>query len=200
MVLFLNNSKIAEENIGAVNPVFYLSPAFQRFTETREDQMFFSDILVYSNAIYQNSKASPPPSKLFGPIKKFVIGIITDFIDYKFMMMKFRYLSKSFLIFTQENCHLNQSMDKKAYIKINKKETYEGLVAIPMLNHPYYTNCTKLTLVYQLWKIKDSNWMTPEYSQMFMRDLFERSKLFPWIKTLKIYMPHSQVYVFLFNL
>ena len=145
-------------------------------------------MLVYSNTIYQNAKTSSPPTRLFGPIKKFVTGIIMDFVDYKFMMTKLRYLNRSFLIFTKENCHFSQRMDRKAYIRINLKEAYEGLAAIPMLNHPYYTNCTKLTIVYQLCKFKDNNWKKPEYNQMFMRDLFERSKLFPWIKTLKIYI------------
>ena len=153
--------------------------------------MFLDDMLLYSNTIYQDIKTRSSPSRLFGPIEKFVTGVIMDFVDYKFMMTKLRYLNKSFLVFTQECCHFSQRMDRKAYIKINLKEAYEGLEAIPMLNHPYYTNCTKLTVLYQICKGKDSNWKKTEYNQMFMRDLFERSKLFHSIKTLKIYVSHS---------
>ena len=191
--LFSDQSEIAKENQGNVNPVAYLSNVFQRFNETGEDEMHLNDVLVYSNIIYQNSKANPSPTRLIGPVKKFVTGIIMDFIDYKFMMTRIRYLNRSFLVFTQENCHYSQRMDKKAYIKANLKEIYEGELAIPMLNHPYYTNWTKLTIIYQICRFKDSNWSKQEYNNIFMKDLFERSLLFPSIKTLKIIASHSRV-------
>ena len=191
--LFSKSSLIAKENKGAVNPVFYLSPAFQRFEDTKEDQMYFSDVLVYSNIIYQNAKENTTTMKLIGPIKKFVTGIIMDFIDYKFMMTKIRYLNKSFLVFTQENWHFSMRMDRKAYIKISLMDTYEGLKAMPMLNHPYYKNWTKLTIIYQYSRLKDNHSMKKEYNDMLMIDLFEKNKLFPSLKTLKIYASHSKM-------
>ena len=102
--------------------------------------MYFSDVQIYSNIIYQKTKENPVLTKLIGPIKKFLIGIIFDFFDYKFIMMKLRYLNKSFLVFTQENCHFSMKIDRNAYIKVNLSEVYKGLSAMPMLNHPYYTN------------------------------------------------------------
>ena len=70
-------------------------------------------------------------------------------------MIKLRYLNKSFLIFTQENCHFSMKIDRNAFIKVNLSEVYKGLSAMPMLSHPYYTNWTKLTIIYQICKGQD---------------------------------------------
>ena len=120
--------------------------------------MHLCDTLVYSNKIYKNWKENLFSTKLFGPIKEYVTGVIIDFLDYEFMMKTLRYLNKSFLVFTQENSHYCHTMKRKAYIKANLKEIYEADWMMPILNHPYYTNWTKLTIIYQIWKTKDSDW------------------------------------------
>ena len=153
--------------------------------------MYFSDVQIYSNIIYQKTKENPVLTKLIGPIKKFLIGIIFDFFDYKFIMMKLRYLNKSFLVFTQENCHFSMKIDRNAYIKVNLSEVYKGLSAMPMLNHPYYTNWTKLTIIYQICKGQDFEVEKIDKSESFMKELFSIRPLFPSVKTLKICASHS---------
>ena len=55
-------------------------------------------------------------------------------------MMNLRCLYKSFLVFTQANCHFSMKIDKNAFIKVNLSEVYKGKFAIPILNHSYDTN------------------------------------------------------------
>jgi len=154
--MFGQDSVLAKENKGPVNTLSFLKPAFDRYNETQQDTMHLSDTIVYSNLIYLNAKDHPVPTRLLGPLKKFVTGVVMDFIDYKFLMTTVRYLSKSFLVFTQENCHYSSHMDRKAFIRVSLKEMLEGTVRIPMLNHPYYSNCTRLTLIYQAGEGPDS--------------------------------------------
>ena len=190
-VLFWKDSIIAKDDTGPVNSFTFLSPAFKRFEETNEDEMHLSDMVVYSNIIYKKAKAECIPSRLIGPIKKFVTGIIMDFIDYKFLMTRVRYLNKSFIIFTQENWHYSFHMIRKAYMKVSLMEVYNGTIRIPMIYHPYYTNCTKLTLIYQLWKDKDSLWKDTSIEARFIKELFEDNLLFPLLNELKIWVSHS---------
>ena len=147
----------------------------------------------HSNNIYQHSKEENRIANYIGPIKQFLIGVILDYVDYKFFMTIIRYLNKSFLAFTHENYHYWQLMKRKAYIKVNLKEIYEGYWEAPNLCHPYYSNWEKLIIIYQKWKISDMYWEKQEYNLMFIRDLFEKEWLFPCLKTLKIIVSHSQV-------
>ena len=155
--------------------------------------MHLSDTIVYSNEIYQRAKENPTPSKLFGPIKKFITGVIMDYLDYDFLIRKVRYLNKSFIVFTQENCHYSSQMLRRAYLKVSLKEMFEGKVRMPILNHPYYTNWTKLTIIYQTWNKTENSDLIKEYDTRFMKELFESTRFFPLLKELKIVVSHSQV-------
>ena len=127
---------------------------------------------IYNSIIYQKTKENLILTKLIGLINKFLIGIIFDFLNYEFIMMKLRYLNKSFLIFTQENCHFSMKIDRNAFIKVNLSEVYKGLSAMPMLSHPYYTNWTKLTIIYQICKGQDIEVEKIDKSELFMKELF----------------------------
>mmetsp|Transcript_25012 Transcript_25012/g.28718 ORF Transcript_25012/g.28718 Transcript_25012/m.28718 type:complete len:518 (+) Transcript_25012:452-2005(+) len=158
--------------------------------------MRLHDTLVYSNEIYHKLKTNPVPTRLIGPLKKFMTGLIMDCLEYEFVMRKIRYLNKSFIVFTQENCHYSCHMIRKAYLKTSLREIYDGSKRMPIVNHPYYTNCTKLTIMYQQCKIKDSLCKPCEFDEMFFADIFTHKRLFPLLKELKIVVSHSQVTTF----
>ena len=191
LIIFSKDSLVAKDNIGPINSFSFLASAFLRYEETKEDEMYLNDMVVYSNQIYKIAKAAELPTRLIGPIKKFVTGLIMNYLDYKFLMTKIRYLNKSFIVFTQENWHYSCHMIRKAYMKVSLMEVYNGTSRIPMIAHPYYTNCTKLTLIYQLCKDKDSSCKDPSIESKFIKELFEDNLLFPLINELRIWVSHS---------
>ena len=148
--LFSHESEIFKDNTGYVDPNTYLLSAFQRYNDIGVDEMQLRDVSIYSNDIYLNSFEISPSTKLIGIFRMFLSWIIMEYFDYRFIMTKLRYLNKSFLVFTQENLHYVHNLDRKAYLKMNLQEMYDGSFRMPLLNHPYYQKWTKLTIIYQI--------------------------------------------------
>ena len=56
LIIFLKDSLVANDNIGPINSFSFLASAFLRYEETKEDEMYLNDMVVYSNQIYKIAK------------------------------------------------------------------------------------------------------------------------------------------------
>ena len=106
-------------------------------------------------------------------------------------MTRVRYLNKSFLTLTQNKLHYMPGLKKKAVLKVSLHEVYQGQERMPMLNHPYYTYCTELKVIYQLRRDEEHGSMHNDYESMLMQDLFTVKNLFPNMIKLKLIVSHS---------
>mmetsp|Transcript_12910 Transcript_12910/g.14801 ORF Transcript_12910/g.14801 Transcript_12910/m.14801 type:complete len:172 (-) Transcript_12910:1989-2504(-) len=154
--------------------------------------MRLHDTVVFSNAICTRAKNSSASLQLLGPLKEYVVGLVADYLDFRFLMLKVRYLSRSFVVFTQNICQYNANILRKAYLKTSLMEVFEGTERMPMLNHPYYLNCNKLTIVYQEYRGYSKVALSSDYERKFMQDLFMEMNLFPCLESLKIVVSYSQ--------
>lgn len=112
-------------------------------------EVYFADHLLYSNMIYTKSKISVDIN-LLGILTIVPTCAVLSFLDYKFLMTRVRYLNKSFLTLTQNKLHYMPGLRRKAVLKVSLHEVYQGQERMPMLNHPYYTHCTELKVIYQV--------------------------------------------------
>ena len=200
---------------GYLDPSEYLCPVFQQWPrndteEAKQPRPYFHQHLLYSNFIAD--RGSGERLKLIGKLSDVVTGQILKYLDYRFVMVRLRYVNKSFIIFTNEYLHYMQGIDKTAVMKVSLQETYSGLYRIPPVNHPYYKYCTKLTLITQVRECDTLNIDTDlNYDEMLFEDLFlarvnrsissklpenfntdhDNKGLFPALKKLKIVTSHS---------
>ena len=175
-----------------INPVEFWKPAIARFLETGCERVYFSDHLVYSNQIYARLRETTHRKVYFGPLDSFVVGQILKYLEYEEVMTTVRYLCKSFIQYTQNKCHYIEDIKKKAQMRVSLNEVYNGSAMMPIVNHPYYTNCSQLKLVFQICsKVINDPKKTKELLSQFMNDLFSKSVLFPNLKNLKIIFCHS---------
>lgn len=174
-----------------VDPAFYWKSAFDRIEETKEEKVYFADHSLYSNYIYESAQHIKDWNML-GPLRLIAVGQVLKYLDYKFIMTTVRYLNKSFLVLTQAKCHYIPEIKREALLKVSLHEVYEGKNRMPIIRHPYYTNCVELKIIYQKWEENDTKYKTKlNYDKMFMTDLFGVDKLFRTIKKLKIFVAHS---------
>ena len=146
---------------------------------------------IFSNQLYEELRDSHETLNLIGPLKMNVVSLISAFLDYKFLMTTLRYLNKSFIALTQDIWHHSFNRVREASIKVSLSEAYEGKSPLPLVMHPFYTNCTKLRLIYQICKGKDHLWADPSIEGKFLKELFEYHTLFPHLNQLKIFVSHS---------
>jgi hypothetical protein len=131
---------------------------------------------------------------LLFPLSIYTTCQVLKFLDYKTIMTKIRYLNKSFIWLTQETLQYIEGLNKQAILRASLKEIYEGTVRMPIVNHPYYTNCERLKIIYQVLN-KENKYPTDKKHKLlrrFMEDLFTRVTLFPNIKYLYIHFSHNQ--------
>lgn len=180
---------------GNLNPAFYWKQGLDRCISLGNDRAYMADHQLYSNYIYENSQKIRD-WKLFGSLTLAPTGQVLNFLDYRFVMSKVRYLNKSFLALTQSYCNYMPEVKKEAVMKVSLYEVYEGKQRMPILRHPYYTNCSKLKILYQKCEKKDVLCKSKtDYDKMFFVDLFEVCTLFPELKRLKVAVSHSHRYV-----
>jgi len=188
----INKSILATDNEGAINAYYFLKPAFDRYKKTKDNEMRLHDTVVFSNVICSRVRDKSVPLRLLGPLKEYVVGLVADYLDYRFLMVRVRYLSRSFVVFTQDICRYSAGIHRKAYLKTSLMEVFEGTERMPMLNHPYYLNCNKLTIVHQEYKWYSNGVSSSDNEMKFMQDLFTEMNLFPCLESLKIVVSHWQ--------
>ena len=174
-----------------LNPAFYWKHGFDRWLISGNKRVYMVDHQLYSNYISESAKTLKD-WKFIGPLSLIPTGQVLNFLDYRFMMTTVRYLNKSFLVLTQSHCKYIPDMKREAVLKASLHEIYTGEYRMPILRHPYYTNCNKLKILYQKCEKQDSLCMSKlNYDKMFMIDLFSVDTLFPEMKKLKVVVSHS---------
>ena len=135
------------------------------------------------------------------------MGKIAAFIPYQELMIKMRYLSKNWLLFTQKYLQYidNWKMSiwqgetryiKSARLKVCIDRVYSGVDVVPILWHPYYTEADEVTFSYEV-SIKDTyetSSLTEKdlldvagYFHIFFADLFKLGNIFSKVQKLTIY-------------
>ena len=123
--------------------------------------------------------------KFFGPLSKYIVSKIAEYLSYKEIMTKMRYLNLSFLHLTTNLIQYFPSIEKYALMKVNLTKVFMGESMMPIITHPYYKNCETLKIIYDVGEApKEYEGMFEEF---FMRALFESKELFPNIKSLDIH-------------
>ena len=88
------------------------------------------------------------------------MGIVSRYIPYKELMIKMRYISKDWMLFTQK--YLQFSNQEKveikneetrylrvAKVKIWVDKMYSGEEVVPILWHPYYSEAEEIDFYYE---------------------------------------------------
>jgi hypothetical protein len=176
----------------SINPIDFWSEAISRVLTTESERIYFSDHSLYSNQIY--TRLEEGMKKVFlPPLSVYVIGQVLKYLDYKTIMTEVRYLNKSFLWLTQQNLQYVEGLDRSAILAATLNSVYDGSTKMPIVHHPYYTQCEKLKIIYQL---SGGEEKTVKFRhkklRRFMEDLFTRVDLFQNLKDLQIYFSHSQ--------
>lgn len=157
------------------------------------EPVYLSDTIVYSNSIYQDAKSCGMVFKYLGKLSSYTLGHILGYLDYKTVMATVRYLSKSFIVYTQELLHYVPDLNQHAYLFADLWKVYTGEVKMPPLCHAYYKNCKKLEIIFiaSTPGIKQRNWS--KYETMFFYDLFHVRELFPNLTYLSIHPTHPHL-------
>ena len=119
------------------------------------------------------------------------MGIISWYLDYEELLLKIRYLSKNWLLFTQKYLNYlntrdqdlkNNKFHKIAKMKVIIDEMYSGKVVIPIIWHPYYSEAEELSLFYE-WSFRgEKHKESYLYLRLFFHDLFKSEKHFKNLK------------------
>jgi hypothetical protein len=156
-IMYLDNDA-AEENLDSTNFSSNLSEEVEHNQQKLQEfdafkpnleWMHLSEQSLVSNFVYSKYK-NQIPNPRSGCLSKYLMGIICSYFGYKDTMTTLRYLSKSWVIFTQDNLYYIPDLDTSAVLKVSAFEVYQGEKSMPLVTHPYYTNCTELDLIYQL--------------------------------------------------
>jgi hypothetical protein len=176
----------------SINPIDFWSEAISRVLTTESERIYFSDHSLYSNQIY--TRLEEEMKKVFlPPLSVYVIGQVLKYLDYKTIMIEVRYLNKSFLWLTQQNLQYVEGLDRSAILAATLNSVYDGSTKMPIVHHPYYTQCKKLKIIYQLSGGEEKGVRFKHKKlRRFMEDLFTRVDLFPNLKDLQIHFSHSQ--------
>ena len=123
--------------------------------------------------------------KFIGPLSKYLISKIAEYLNYKEIMIIMRYLNLSFLDLTTNLIHYFPSVRKHALLKANLTKIFMGESIMPIITHPYYKNCETLKIIYDVGEVP--NEYQGMFEDLFMKSLFESKELFPHINSLEIH-------------
>ena len=136
-----------------------------------------------------------------------LMGKIAGFLEYRELMVKVRYVSKDWILFTQKYLQFSDQDNlkiwqgetkyaKAAKLRICIDKMYWGEEVVPILWHPYYTNADEFSLFYESFQ-KDSYEHSSirkeeieaiaSYFHIFFADLFKFGDLFAKTKKITIF-------------
>jgi hypothetical protein len=97
----------------------------------KNDRVYFSDYNLFSNHMFEDIDKKSKKHFLH-PLSIYTTSQVLRFLDYRTIMTKIRYLSKSFIWLTQEHIQYIEGLNKQALLRASLYEIYKGEVRMPI--------------------------------------------------------------------